>query len=214
MITKEITLYRFDELSEESQKIVMEREMPRVSEIVSEIINNEYRQTLNAFEEFANIKMCKWSVESYTFEFSYKSNDEEIYVNELTGEPIYETEVTGKLLFRYVNNNWIDRIIKRKYIKRLRGKARYYNLIKEEDSYFLTEICYDAAIADVICHYYRNWTKYSKEYSLDDLILDCLDAFFASWKKSLEWIESEECIKGFIEREDNLYFENGNEYCG
>lgn len=210
MITKEITLYKFDELSKESKKRVIERESRRVMEIESESISMDYRQTLEAFEGFVDIKMRKWSVDSTAFEFSYRSNNEEIYVNELTGEPMCETEVTGKLLFRYVNNNWIDRIIKRKYIKYLRGKARHYNLIKEENSCFLTGMYCDAAIADVICHYYRNWAKYPEKYSLDDLVLDCLDAFFESWKKSLEWVESEECIKNFIEQEDDLYFENGN----
>lgn len=214
MITKEITLYKFDELSEESQKRVMEREMPRVSEIESEIISDEYRQTLKAFEEFANIKMKKWSVDSSTFEFSYRSNNEEIYVNMLTGDCIECDKVTGKLLFRFVNNNWIDRIMQREYIKHLNGKARYCNLIKEENSCFLSDMYCDGQIADVICHYCRNWAKYPEKYSLDDLILDCLDAFFESWKKSLEWTGSKECIKGFIAGEDDLYFENGNKYCG
>lgn len=212
MITKEITLYRFDELSEESQKRVMEREMPRVSEIESEIISDEYRQTLKAFEEFANIKMVDWKVDSYSFEFNYRSNNEEVYVNMLTGDCIEYDKVTGKLLFRFVNNNWIDRIIKRKYIKHLDGKERYCNIIKEEDSCFLTGVCYDTEITDVICSYYRNWTKYPEKYSLDDLILDCLDTFFKSWRESLEWAESEECVTEFIKNEDALYFENGNKF--
>lgn len=212
MITKEIKLYKFDELSEESKKRVIEGESMKVSGTESEFISMDYRETLKAFEGFAHIKMSKWSVNSSTFEFSYRSNDEEIYVNGLTEEPMCETEVTGKLLFRYVNNNWIDHIIKRKYIKYLRGKARYYNLIKKEKPGFLTGMYCDDCIRDVICHYYRNWTKYSEKYSLDDLILDCLDAFFESWKKSLEWTESEECIKNLIEQEDDFYFENGNKY--
>lgn len=212
MITKEITLYRFDELSKESQKRVIERERERIFGIESESISMDYRQTLKAFEDFANIKMSNWSVGSSTFEFSYRSNDEEIYINELTGGSIDETEVMGKLLFRYVNNNWIDLIIKRKYIKHLRGRARHYNLIKEENSCFLTGMCYDEAIVDVICHYYRNWAKYPKKYNLDDLILDCLDAFFESWKKSLEWIENEEHIIELLKNEDDLYLENGNKF--
>lgn len=212
MITKEITLYKFDELSEESQKRVMEREMPRVSEIESGIISDEYRQTLKEFEEFANIKMVDWRVDSFNFEFNYRSNNEEIYVNMLTGDCIECDKVTGKLLFRFVNNNWIDRIIKRKYIKHLGREARYCNMIKEEDSCFLTGVCHDKAIADVICIYYRNWSKYPEKYSLDDLVLDCLDAFFESWKKSLEWIESEEHIMEFLKNEDDLYLENGNKF--
>lgn len=210
MITKEITLYKFDELSEESKKKVIERESRGVSETESESISMDYRQTLEAFEGFVDIKMSKWSVDSTAFEFSYRSNDEGVYVNELTGEPMCETEVTGKLLFRYVNNNWIDRIVKRKYIKYLRGKARHYNLIKEENLCFLTGMYCDAAIADVICHYYRNWAKYPEKYSLDDLVLDCLDAFFESWKESLKWAENEERVKEVIEQSDDLYFENGN----
>lgn len=121
MITKEIKLYKFDELSEESKKRVIERESMRASETESEFISMDYQKTLEAFEDFAGIEMSKWSVDSSTFEFSYRSNDEEIYVNGFTEEPMCETEVTGKLLFRYVNNNWIDFIIKRKYIKYLRG---------------------------------------------------------------------------------------------
>lgn len=214
MITKEITLYRFDELPEESQKRVIERKSSRVSEIESEFVSMDYRNILNKFAAFADIKMGKWSVDASNFEFSYGYKNEKVYINELTGDYIEQDMVTGKLLFRFVNNNWIDQIVKRKYIKHLKGKARHYNLIKEEESCFLSGMCYDAEIADVICHYYRNWTKYPKKYSLDDLILDCLDAFFKNWKESLEWTESEECIKEFIEREDNLYFENGNEYCG
>lgn len=212
MITKNITLYKFEELSEESKKRVIERESRGVSETESESISMDYRQTLEAFEGFVDIKMRKWSVDSTAFEFSYRSNDEEIYVNGLTKEPMCETEVTGKLLFRYVNNNWINHIIKRKYIKYLRGKARYYNLIKKEKSGFLTGMYCDDCIRDVICHYYRNWAKYPEKYNLNNLILDCLDAFFESWKKSLEWTESEECIKDFIEQEYDLYFENGNKY--
>lgn len=64
--------------------------------------------------------------------------------------------------------------------------------------------------------YYRAWPTYPADYTYEDLMNECLSAFFDVWEKDYEYQYSDEAIDEYIEANwsDRLYFSDGTVYDG
>lgn len=60
--------------------------------------------------------------------------------------------------------------------------------------------------------------KPTKDFSLKDLVDECLERFFNSWKEDYEYCESDEFVKTELEEcslyENDFYLEDGTKYNG
>lgn len=206
MKTINLTVFSFDELSENVQKKIIERERWNVMEQCMDAYGIDYKKSMKAFENLTNTEVYNYKVGYSTYYFCYKFK---------YGDPIYEhptdyhcdiypENLCGKLLFRYINNNIMPYIIKGKYFsmsgKYIDGKYKYkhkYSRVMFDygDNCPLTGMCYDYYLLKPIIDYYNAWCTYPEDFSLEDLMRQCYDNFFKSWHEEYEyWADDEDAI--------------------
>lgn len=207
---KEVTvkLYPFAELKEEIQEIIINERQSRID--FAEPYYYEYEETLKAFEELMGIKVKNWSVDScrYNYRVEY-----EVYAF-----------CAGKYLWRYIMNNvWNDMFPRKKFYsynagynreKKRWNKQRYSKVIREQwDNCVLTGVCYDYDILKPIADYLSK--PINDNYTLEDLVHDCLDNFFSAWQHEIEYCNSYEGVKEWLtEFDGHEYYENGRVFDG
>ena len=228
MKTINITLYTFDELSEEVQKQIIEKERWNIMEQCMDSYSSDYRESLEKFDELIGANAYSYSVDYCSYNFDYRYNDMAICVNPIdSNKDIYPEDLCGKLLFRYINNNIMPHITKGKYYatgwKYVDGKCkckhRRSRIILEYDvNCPLTGACYDCYLLKPITDYYNTRCTYSDKFSLDDLIEQCYDNFFKAWHEEYRyWADDENAIREELHNnkyENRLYYENGDVYDG
>lgn len=129
-----LKLYEFDELSKDSQERIIERERWNIMDCCMEAYGADYISTMKSFGDLTNTEAYGWEVgyTRYDFRFKFKYNDP-IYCHPTDyDKDIYPNNLCGKLLFRYINNNIMPRIIKGRYFSKI-GRAeaeRLWKLIK------------------------------------------------------------------------------------
>lgn len=226
MKTINITLYTFDELSEEVQKQIIEKERWNIMEQCMDAYSSDYRASLEKFDTLMGTEACDYSVDYCSYNFDYKISDMAIYVNPIDcDKDIYPEDLCGKLLFRYINNNIMPYITKGKYYatrgKYIDGKYKYKHrrsrvILKYDDNWSLTGTCYDFYLLKPIIDYYDTWCTYSEKFSLEDLIGQCYNSFFKAWHEEYEyWADDEDAIREELHNnqyEDRLYYKNGDVY--
>lgn len=226
MITITLELYNFDELSQEVQKEIIERERWNIMEQCMEAYGMDYVTSLRVFEKLTNTTSCNWSVNysGYSFDFKYSNNPIfECPVN--CDNDLYPEDLCGKLLFRYINNNIIPYITQGKYYsildkyidRKYTYKHRRSHIIKYVgDDCPLTGMCYDYYLLEPIIEYYKNWCSYPDDFSLTDLIEQCYESFFKCWHKEYRyWANNENVIRGKLHNDkykDRLYYVDGRIY--
>lgn len=228
MKTITLQLYSFDELPEEIQKEIIERERWNIMEQCMECYGKDYVASLRAFETLTDTTSCNWHVDycGYRFDFKY-SNDPIFECPVNCDNDIYAEDLCGRLLFRYINNNIIPYITQGEYFstldKYIDGKYTYKSkrsrIIKSPgDDCPLTGKCYDYYLLDPIIQYYKNWCSYADNFSFTDLIEQCYDSFFKCWHEEYEyWADNENAIREELHHnqyEDMLYYEDGTVYTG
>ena len=228
MKTTILQLYTFDELSEEVQKEIIERERWNIMDQCMESYGSDYVMSLKAFEKITNTNSCNWRVGYNGYSFDFKYNDTPIFECPVDcSNDIYAEDLCGKLLFRYINNNIMPYITKGKYFstqgKYIDGKYNYkYRhsriIMDFADNCPLTGACYDYYLLKPIIDYYSSWCSYSENFSLEDLIEKCYDSFFRCWHEEYEyWADDENAIREELHNnqyEDRLYYKNGDLYNG
>lgn len=222
-----LKLYEFDELSKDSQERIIERERWNIMDCCMEAYGADYISTMKSFGDLTNTEAYGWEVgyTRYDFRFKFKYNDP-IYCHPTDyDKDIYPNNLCGKLLFRYINNNIMPRIIKGRYFstpcKYVDGKYEYkhkYSRVMFDygDNCPLTGMCYDYYLLKPIIDYYNAWCTYPEDFSLEDLMRQCYDNFFKSWHEEYEyWADNEDAIREELHHnqyEDRLYYENGDVY--
>lgn len=203
-----IKLYRFDELEEKIQDIIIAERQSRID--FAEPYYYEYEETLKAFEELMGIKVTNWSVDSYSCNYRVEY---EVYAF-----------CAGKYLYRYIMNNVYDDIFPRKTFynfdagynteKHRWNKQRTSKVIRQRwDECVLTGVCFDCDILEPIAKYLSK--PYSESYNLDDLVHDCLDNFFSACQRDIEYCNSYDGVKDWLtECDSHEYFENGKVFNG
>lgn len=79
MKTITLQLYTFDELSEEVQKEIIERERWNIMDQCMEAYGSDYVTSLRTFEKLTNTQSCSWSVNYSGYNFNFKYNNNPIF---------------------------------------------------------------------------------------------------------------------------------------
>lgn len=231
---KEITikLYEFDELSEEVRKKIADNQSFKVMESVMDCHNSEYEDSLNHFEDATGFNVKNWEVGYGTSNYRIESQG---IIMGTYDFPIYAEECRGKLLFRWCRD-FIDNNKKGKYYGKLiphekdrnhpaglEHIKRYSKVLSEpiEGGWCpWTGVCTDCPLVEPIVDFYLNFHrgKFTENYSLEDLIEDCVCKFFGEWRSEYEYYGNnkdnsvEEHIS--INSVGDLYYENGTLFNG
>ncbi len=213
-----VKLYRFDELEEKIQDIIIAERQSRID--FAEAYYSDWEGTLEEFEKLMGIKVKNWEVSGcgYNYRIEYGiSAYSDGYYHEIDGD-----DIKGKYLWRYLMENVWDDINPRKEYHTEEWDREKSDYAKKRTSRILrqswkdcplTGMCYDYDILEPIAEYMSK--PYEEDYTLDDIIRDCLDSFFSSWQKEIEWYNSYEGVKEYLtEYDDNEYYENGKVFNG
>jgi len=199
-----INIYTFDELTPEAQRRAWEN-----GPDLSGDDGGELRATLEAFERVFDIKVYRWNVNDYTYNFDFVT----------AGAASDAPEGDALRLARYVWNNYADYITKGKFYctrGRWEGgqyhyKTRYSKVFRERDNCPLTGVCWDYDILDPInkCLEYKEFFD-----TFDDLITACLDSFFRAWRADIEYRASLEYFQEAAAANEWEFYANGDFYRG
>lgn len=214
-----IKLYRFDELDEKIQDIIIEK--MQYNNDFAEVYYSDWEGTLEEFEKLMGIKVKNWEVSgcgyNYRVQFHRYTYIPDGYMHEIDGD-----DIKGKHLWRWIMENVWDDINPRKVyhtkewdrVKSDWAKKRTSRILRQSwKDCPLTGMCYDYDILEPIAEYISK--PYEEDYTLDDLVHDCLDSFFSAWQKEIEWCNSYEGVKEWLtEYDDNEYYENGEVFNG
>jgi hypothetical protein len=189
MRTQEISIYKFSELPEDTQEKVIEH----FREGDQNFWSKENEETLKAFEEFFPVKIKDW-------EYGVRN-----YINfTLTCDETIEP-LTGVRLLKYILNNYGTRLFKPKYLKHVKGKARY-SRINKDTCCVLTGYCIDD---DTLQPIYDFLKTPSNSVTLQDLMNDCLHAWVFACRRDYEHAYSDEAIKETIDANEYEFTEEG-----
>lgn len=216
---KEITVkvYKFNELDERAKEKVVERWQSRCD--FADPYSSEYEATLKKFERIMGIEIRNWSVDSCRYDYRVVFDLVTLIPNgdyrEVDGD-----EIHGKYLWRYIMNNvWYNMFPSKKFYdvnagydreKKRWNKQRFSWVIREDwKDCVLTGMCYDYDILKPIADYLSK--PYNDNYTLRDLVEDCLDNFFTAWRNEIEYDNSYEGVSEWIENCcDDEYLEDGS----
>lgn len=179
--------------------------------------NDEYQETLKAFEAFMPLSVRDWSVDSNTYDYTVKFSEHNNIL-----------ELSGVRLAAYIWNHYRSDIFKGKYysvssvgknysqdktkiLKHPRVKSKvlsngkifnaYYSAITLESSCPLTGVCMDD---DIIKPLLTAMESPDSSKDFEQVMRDCLDNFFHTWEKD---IESSETLEYFLEHADANEYE-------
>lgn len=194
-----INIYKFSELSEKAQRRAWENG-PDFSGDCSE----EFRSTLAAFEKIFDIKVYRWNVNDYGYNFAYVTAGAATEAPD--GDPLR--------LARYIWNNYAEYISRGKYYGKLiyrenqppRHVKRYSKATFEMDNCPLTGVCFDMDILQPVLdclHYKRFFDSY------EELIDACLNDFFQAWQADIEYHASFDYFAEMCEINDYEFLETG-----
>ena len=200
MRTIERKIYRYDELSDQAQKVAIESMKGEISSVRTESDSYEYRHTLEMIEQIFRVHIYDWRVDEYNsyFRFDFVGIDEDI-----ENEP--------RLLLRYLNNNVLPCIDNRKryYARGCRASRRSKIMFENEYVYCITGTWTDSAIDDALNNIKRSLKKH---LNAREFVENLLEGFFGQWRNDYEYDRSDEFIAEEIEANDYEFFEDGKPY--
>lgn len=196
MKTITINLYEFGELSDDVRKAVAERECWSVMNFAMECNDSEYEASLDEFKSATGFGARDWRV-GYR-EHTFRRYDPTDPVMGTYDYPLYGDDIKGRLLwrwcYRFVESNrrgdwqslsW-DKKNRILYAGRGHVERRSRIIMEPITGGWCpwTGVCTDCALVEPIVEFYLNYHhgKFSEDYSLEDLIDDCLEKFFDEWE--------------------------------
>lgn len=233
MKTLTINLYEFGELSDEVRKKIVERKCFDVMKYVMEGNASEYEASLQAFTDAIGFSVRHWEV-GYCYHY-FRREDQDKEVMGDNGYPIYPENCKGKLLWRWCyrficdnrRGNYHGKLVPCEKSKEhpvgLRHVYRHSKATMEPITGGWcpwTGVVTDCALNEPIVDYYLNYHrgKFSEDYSLEDLIDDCLEKFFDEWES--EYNAYGDNKDGCVEEElannydGDYFYANGNKFRG
>ena len=196
MKTITINLYSFGELADEVRKEMAEKKCFDVMEDVMECNAREYEASLKAFKDATGFGARNWEV-GYCEHHFRRDNPDDAVMGSIDC-PLYAEDIKGRLLwrwcYRFVESNrrgdwqysgWNK---KNRVLRFDRGRAqRRSHIIMEPITGGWcpwTGCITDCALVEPIVDFYLNYHRgeYSDDYTLEDLIDDCLEKFFDEWE--------------------------------
>lgn len=201
---REITLklYQFHELSEKAQRRAWE-----TGPDFSGDYSDEYRATLEKFENIFDIKVYRWSVDDCQYDFAYVT----------AGRATEAPEGDALRLARYMWNNYAEYITQGKYystgVRVVDGKYTYKSRRSratfEIGNCPLTGCGTDNYILDPVIACLRYKTRFN---SYNKLIDACLDSFFRGWRNEIDYCSSQEHFAEMCELNEYEFYETGELY--
>jgi hypothetical protein len=193
---REITvkLYNFSELSEDAQRRAWLDYTENLNQFTWE---SEYRATLEAFQKAFDVLLVDYEVNENAFTFDFA----------LSFEPVYYME---PLRFaRFIWNQYAHQIQRGKYYGKITRDGRHvFRHSKATVEYscpftgFIADMAITGPVWDCI-HYKKEYTCY------DQLIEDCLTAFFEEWRNDMEYETSIECFEELCTANEWEFYETG-----
>lgn len=200
MRTIECKIYRYDELSDQAQKVAIEFMRDEISNVRIESDSYEYRNTLEKIEHIFGVKIYDWNVNEYNpyFRFEFTNIEE-------------DTENEPRLLLRYLNTNVLPCIDnkKRYYSKTARVSRKSRILCNNSYDYCLTGCWCDDAVDNALNNIGQSLKKH---LNAREFVESILEGFFEQWRNDYEYAISDECIAEEIEVNDYEFYENGKPY--
>ena len=200
MRTIERKIYRYDELSEQAQKVAIEFMRDEISNVRIESDSYEYRNTLDKIEHIFGVNVYDWNVNEYNpyFRFEFTNIEE-------------DTENEPRLLLRYLNTNVLPYIDnkKRYYSKTSKESRRSRILYNNSYEYCLTGCWCDYAVDNALNNINQS---VKNRLNARAFVENLLEGFFKQWQNDYEDAISEEYIAEEIEINDYEFYENGRPY--
>ena len=189
MRTETINIYKFDELSKETQQKAIENYRSKYQGVYY-AWDNENQDTLKTFLDLFLAEVKRHG--------NVKTN--------------YDHGLTGLRLKKWIINNFWTCIYKPKYYSKYiknenKYRSRYSKIQWEWDNCSLTGYCMDNDIIQPLIDYIR--TPKNDSYELDDVLTWCYEAFQRSVEKDHEWQDSDEYIIEEINTNDYEFHEDG-----
>lgn len=220
-----VKLYKFEELSDEVRSSIVDKERWNIGYGTMEGYASDYESTLKKFSELMGIKV-HYEVDYCAYHFSFEFNDYYAFSDCYGNYTVNFDECTGKLLRRWLNNNFMPYALRaKKYYnfdagydreKKRWNKQRFSKILRESwDNCPLTGMCYDYEVMKPIVETLAK--PISESYSLNDLVEECLDALFSAWHKEYEyWCDTDSAIEEQLMdwNEGELFYENGTKFKG
>jgi len=172
-----VKLYKFEELSEEVRKSIVDKERWNVGYETMDCYASDYEGTLKKFSELMGVKV-HYEVDYCGYHFSFDFQNDYAFGNYWLDYCISHEECTGKLLRRWLNNNFMPFALDaKKYYKYDAGydrekhrwnKQRFSKIQRESwDNCPLTGMCYDYEVMKPIVETLAK--PISKSFSLEIL---------------------------------------------
>lgn len=203
-----IKLYQFDELPEDVQRDIYEKDQNRFDSYDSYYW--EYRKTLDTFADYFGVTV-KWKIDSTRFHFDFTVSDYRIAEN-------LETIRDPLRLATWVYNNHGHHIKRGKFYSvgkwengKYSYKSRHSKTIFSYNDLPLTGVFCDQDIlqAFIDCITYRRTFE-----TYDDLMTTALNEFFETWRQDLEYAESFEFYAEQAAESETEYTERGEVWRG
>ena len=204
MRTIEVTVYKFDELSEKAKNKALSAHCENIDYPWS----SENEQTLNSFADIMPVKVKNWS---------YGGRGEGVYFD-FTDTNL--EELKGNRLRTYIINNYHDLLFERKpygkYTKNeITGKWSYKRrsaILYTESLSPLTGYCVDEGILSPLRKFVTNpgELKHFKSTTFKDLMEDCFSEWVKECSDDYEYYFSEESFKDLCEANEYEFDEHGN----
>jgi hypothetical protein len=187
-----VTLYRFDELSEEAQRRAWMNHAENLGEFGW---NSEYLATLEAFEKAFDIEV-KYSIDENAYYYEFVQNVE-------------PPEMDWLRFARYIWNQYAHQIQRGKYYGKISKDGRHvFRHSKATVEYscpftgFMADMAITGPVWDCI-HYKRQYNNY------EDLMHDCLIEFFEEWRNDMEYDASFEAFEDLCSANEWEFYESG-----
>ena len=192
-------VYRFEELSEEVQDRIIERNRTEVGNTLCSFDNDEYRGTLEMIEKVFSISLsATFSYSAYNFRFTSTRWDF------VADDPRY--------LVRYLNKVEESCRSNRTYWSkhpRTNGFKKRVSRIFSELEWSLTGTwCDDAVIECMKCR----WDAVKMHRTIREFVDDLVGDFLASWTSNNESNYEDDAIRDVIVNRDEEYLEDGTVY--
>lgn len=214
-----VKLYEFGELSEQVRKKHVEDNRFKVGYDVMECYSHDYKSTLEKFSELMGIEVYNWQVDYCGRYFNFRFKSDGPLMGDWNWKDYYADEISGKLLRRWLNNNFVSDLLEaKKYYSRKSGSKKVRRSRIQMQSWEdlpLTGMCYDFDILKPIFDVLAK--PIPESFTLNDLVEECLYKFFDVWHKEYEyWCDTDSAIEEELENryEGQLFFEDGTKFVG
>jgi hypothetical protein len=209
MRTIELTLFNFDELSEDAQQTALDNVNLSIE---TEFISEDVRSVLDAFCKIFPVEWKEYDIFNAHFSLKFTANDDVL-------------KLSGIRLLRYLENNYLPQIRKGKYrsskttykhpcikiTKLSNGRtfsAFHSRIFFEYDNCPLTGMYMDYDILEPILKF----RKEPKNIDFKELINDCFYSLIFAARKRAEYYETDEAKREYIASNAYVFTEDGEIY--